>query len=704
MSHEQLKIFCLIFTDDKLKTYDWQSEWAAEWSKIINEKIKMDLEPKRAEIKQKLGITDVNIIEFEQEKLPEVLFHPVEPETSRSPGTLRAPKRSRSPGTLRATRRSRSPNSSKSRKILQSPRTKCHPRRMSTNSLECRQRAQCSGTLRPPRRMSTNTSDCRKRPQSPVTLRPPRRMSTNSSGYPKRSPSPRTLHPPRRMSTNSTKSRKRSQSPGMLRLPRRSTLPNPSESRKRSRSPQRPLVSTPQKPNLDRNHSSSLEQKTKTHLRLEQMLEQHKHSDDFLISWKDLLGILDIKDINQAKCEPVPLQIIKGPTDNSKKRFDQKEVSSVTCQGQPSAQTTTPLAVIAMLSVLTALENMLGSLGPKLINLLQTAIAMDRSKPNSSNGLLDDSSNCLLFETTREKLKGLLAADSVEANLQNVVRQTIKDMTELIHQANERKKNCFEQTALTQSVGKTLSPPQNTFNVESSHLPVTKAFSRNGTNDEAVTSKDSDIRILTESVKKMLPAPQISFYVESLHTPVTEDFDRDVTIDEAVTNDEAVTMEDSEMKISTQSDAKTLPSPQNSCYLESSHLSTTEDFDTDVTVGAVTLEDSEIKTLITKFTDLPEKNKRNFVSFLNGLKINDADRVQRLKNDICKDQIPAETTLLEWEKDMYCPGEVIYSGVTASPDKAHDKTTSIAYRVAKTSAGVKIRRRTREENDSGYNG
>lgn len=62
--------------------------------------------------------------------------------------------------------------------------------------------------------------------------------------------------------------------------------------------------------------------------------------------------------------------------------------------------------IVAVLRLLTALEERLGSLGPKVIDLLAQALAMEKKLANSSENLLDSEINCVLFETVKEKLKG----------------------------------------------------------------------------------------------------------------------------------------------------------------------------------------------------------------------------------------------------------------------------------------------------------
>lgn len=96
--------------------------------------------------------------------------------------------------------------------------------------------------------------------------------------------------------------------------------------------------------------------------------------------------------------------------------------------------------VISVLRLLTALEEKLGSLGPKIIELLAQALAMEKNEANSSETILDSEINCVLFETVKEKLKGQLLAGLVEYTQEKAYKNAIKKIASVIHFAGERKK------------------------------------------------------------------------------------------------------------------------------------------------------------------------------------------------------------------------------------------------------------------------
>ncbi|XP_022916412.2 uncharacterized protein CG7065-like isoform X1 [Onthophagus taurus] len=96
--------------------------------------------------------------------------------------------------------------------------------------------------------------------------------------------------------------------------------------------------------------------------------------------------------------------------------------------------------IVAVLRLLTALEEKLGSLGPKVIDMLAQALGMEKNEANSSETLLDNDVNCVLFETVKEKLKGQLLAGLVDYAQEKPFKNAIKKIASLIHFANERKR------------------------------------------------------------------------------------------------------------------------------------------------------------------------------------------------------------------------------------------------------------------------
>lgn len=97
--------------------------------------------------------------------------------------------------------------------------------------------------------------------------------------------------------------------------------------------------------------------------------------------------------------------------------------------------------VVDVLRILTALEERLGSLGPKVVDLLAQALALEKKDANSSETLLDNDINCVLFETIKEKLKGQLLTGLVDVIQERAFKKAIKKIASLLHLAGQRKKH-----------------------------------------------------------------------------------------------------------------------------------------------------------------------------------------------------------------------------------------------------------------------
>lgn len=95
--------------------------------------------------------------------------------------------------------------------------------------------------------------------------------------------------------------------------------------------------------------------------------------------------------------------------------------------------------VVNVLRILTALEERLGSLGPKVVDLLAQALALEKKEANSSETLLDSDLNCVMFETIKEKLKGQMLTGLVDLIQERAFKKAIKKIAGLIHLASQRK-------------------------------------------------------------------------------------------------------------------------------------------------------------------------------------------------------------------------------------------------------------------------
>ena len=69
-----------------------------------------------------------------------------------------------------------------------------------------------------------------------------------------------------------------------------------------------------------------------------------------------------------------------------------------------------PPKILDCLRLVTALENLLGSLGPQITALMSRALGLDKKREGSSNILLEDANAAAILELTKEKLAGQVVA------------------------------------------------------------------------------------------------------------------------------------------------------------------------------------------------------------------------------------------------------------------------------------------------------
>lgn len=123
----------------------------------------------------------------------------------------------------------------------------------------------------------------------------------------------------------------------------------------------------------------------------------------------------------------------RSPSPNSK---------SATAREEAELDDDGPLTIVAVLRLLTALEDHLGSLGPKVVDLLGKALALEKVKANSADDLLLNEDHVVFFETIKEKLKGILIADVLDDQQKiRAVKKAIKNIATVIHQVSTKGKS-----------------------------------------------------------------------------------------------------------------------------------------------------------------------------------------------------------------------------------------------------------------------
>ena len=77
---------------------------------------------------------------------------------------------------------------------------------------------------------------------------------------------------------------------------------------------------------------------------------------------------------------------------------------------KPTFMDAGPVQILPALRILTALEDILGSLGPQINAVMSKALALDNARIGASNCLLENEDVVCIIDMVKEKLSGQLAA------------------------------------------------------------------------------------------------------------------------------------------------------------------------------------------------------------------------------------------------------------------------------------------------------
>lgn len=166
-------------------------------------------------------------------------------------------------------------------------------------------------------------------------------------------------------------------------------------------------------------------------------------------TWKILTGS-DIKDIPKRPLSPWEDEPgrSKEPGSPDRKGFNRMfspgEPKSLASRGGHEARSreggtsrekgNDDLYIISVLRQVTVLESHLGSLGPKVVDLLSKALALEKMQENGSRAILLNPDDCVLLETVKEKMKGNLFAGVVARNMVNTTRSAISRIESLLQE------------------------------------------------------------------------------------------------------------------------------------------------------------------------------------------------------------------------------------------------------------------------------
>lgn len=314
---------------------------------------------------------------------------------------------------------------------------------------------------------------------------------------------------------------------------------------------------------------------------------------------------------------------------------------------------TAPLTVVSVLRLLTALEELLGSLGPKVNDLLAKALALEKVKANSADDMLINEDNCVIFETIKEKLKGQLIAGVLDKNKINAVKKAIKNVAAIIHQVSEKVKNNAKEDVAKIELAS--AKP-----VAESGPPVSASNSAESIDKAAVAQKLASALVLqgkTDVTSEQLE--QLINVYFAMQQKAKESNNKAITTAtylEEITpkaNNEAP-QQASTTSIVASSGPLTAPSAAVSLHKESNESANKQKspsyinqepetiiFDdnlpADASSALESLTDSDLQTLLQNFKDLSAEEQQHLIAYLKKLEASEPARVEKLRKFVKAD-------------------------------------------------------------------
>ncbi|XP_048520055.1 uncharacterized protein CG7065 isoform X3 [Dendroctonus ponderosae] len=285
--------------------------------------------------------------------------------------------------------------------------------------------------------------------------------------------------------------------------------------------------------------------------------------------------------------------------------------------------------IVSVLRLLTALEERLGALGPKIIDLLAQALALEKKEANSSETLLDNEINCVMFETVKEKLKGQLLAGLVDPVQERAFKKAIRKTANLIHLGSQRKK-----TQAAPVPGAVAVPGVGSVDKAAIAKQLANALIAQGKTD--VTQ--AELEQLINAVVGMAEASKAS------NKPITAaNFLSQLAGSSSESKSEKINRPTSDAKSKNYDPFSLdgLTEPLSPSTPEKSTTSTMEN-----------LSDSDLQTLLQNFKDLSTEEQMNLINYLKKLELNEPERVERLRKFVTladKSSNPSEVVDLDTE-------------------------------------------------------
>ncbi|XP_055315040.1 uncharacterized protein CG7065-like [Sitodiplosis mosellana] len=284
-----------------------------------------------------------------------------------------------------------------------------------------------------------------------------------------------------------------------------------------------------------------------------------------------------------------------------------------------------PLTVVTVLRLLSALEELLGpSLGPKIVELLAKALALEKVKANSADDMLLNEENCVLLETIKEKLKGQLMNDMVEKHRMKGVKRAIKNIAGVIHMASEKEKNKSPEERQQDALMRESSAVDKPQPVLTESKSVTK------------TAEEEKHEMAKKITAALIAQGKADVSKEELETLVNYYYEQRKAKESAsqtqkdAQNTPSTSQPTASSNNNAASSAQAIDLTDDGCEIKKDH---DEEFDLpqDASNALESLTDADLQTLLQNFEDLSTEEQQHLQTYMRKLEASDPARVEKLR-------------------------------------------------------------------------
>lgn len=308
---------------------------------------------------------------------------------------------------------------------------------------------------------------------------------------------------------------------------------------------------------------------------------------------------------------------------------------------------TAPLTVVSVLRLLTALEELLGSLGPKVNDLLAKALALEKVKANSADDMLINEDNCVIFETIKEKLKGQLIAGVLDKNKINAVKKAIKNVAAIIHLVNEKVKNKPKEEiskielASTKPVIDSTTATNSDESIDKAAIAqkLASALVLQGKTD--VTSEQLEQLInVYFAMQKKAKESKTKIITTATYLEEISPKDSQETPSTSISASSVSTIAPSSGPMALHEQPKEIANKRKSTsyHCEESEMNIFDDnLPADASSALESLTDSDLQTLLQNFKDLSAEEQQHLIAYLKKLEASEPARVEKLRKFVKAD-------------------------------------------------------------------